>query len=306
MRLNFESNPRVYVVMNPVAGTNPPKTVRETVQSVLSEHHLSCEIYETTGKENLKKIIHDAVKEGFEIFLAVGGDGTIAAVANGLVGTNIPFVVIPAGTWNALARNLEIPLQIEQALGLMFQEHQISEIDAMEVDGNHYILNISAGLASQSMMETKREEKRRFGKLYDLVKGVKHLLGFHPFQFDVVVDGKETRFRASEIMVANCRIVGLKALELDPDIRMDDGRMHVCRIYAKSLRDYVSVTLSMLTGRQEQDWRVFCLDAYKEVEIRCKHKLPVQADGDLIGNLPMKVKLRIKAVRIVTPVAAQL
>ncbi len=302
MQLDLESNPRVYVVMNPVSGTNDPETVRETVRSVLREHRLDCEIYETTGKENLKEIIRTAVQDGYQIFLAVGGDGTIAAVANGLVGTNIPFAIVPAGTWNALARNLDIPLQIDQALNLIFQEHQVRAIDAMQVGDNCYVLNISAGIGSRTMSFVTREDKRRFGKFYDLWNGLHHMLSYQSFAFDVTVDGKHTRFRASEVMVANCRIVALKALELDPKIRMDDGVMHVCRIYAQSLRDYLSVTYSMLTGKQRQDWRVFCLDAFDEVEIQCRHRLPVQADGDLIGYLPLKVKLRPKAVRIVTPV----
>lgn len=305
MMLNFEENPKVYVIMNPVAGTNAPETVRETVQSALKEHQLACEIYETTGKENVKDIIRKAIQEGYEIFLAVGGDGTIAAVANGLVGTNIPFAIVPAGTWNALARNLDIPLQLDQALALMFQEHQIRDIDAMQIGDNAYILNISAGIGSRAMSFVTREDKRRFGKFYDLWNGLHHILSFQSFRFDITADGKHSRLRASEIMVANCRIVALKQIELDPEIRMDDGKIHVCRIYAKNLGDYLSVTWSMLTGKQKQDWRVFCLDVFDEVEIHCKHRLPVQADGDLIGYLPLKVKLRPKAVRIVTPVNAQ-
>lgn len=306
MQLDVEGNRRVYVVMNPVAGTNAPEVVRETVQTALTEHRFECEIYETTGKEDVKKIVRTAIREGYQLFMAVGGDGTIAAVANGLVGTGIPFVIVPAGTWNALARALDIPLQLDQALALMFQEHLVREIDAMQVGDNSYVLNISAGIGSRTMTSVTREDKRRFGKLYDLWNGLRHLLNYQSFRFDVTLDGKHERLRASEIMVANCRIIGLKNIELDPEIRMDDGKLHLCRIYASSLRDYLSVAYSMLTGSQKQNWRVFCLDAFDEVEIRCRQRLPVQADGDLIGYLPLKVKLQPKAVRIVTPPDAKL
>jgi diacylglycerol kinase (ATP) len=306
MQLDLEGNRKVYVIMNPVAGTNAPEVVREAVQNALTEQRFECEIYETTGKEDVKQIVRAAIREGYKLFMAVGGDGTIAAVANGLVGTGIPFVVIPAGTWNALARALDIPLQLDQALALMFQEHQVREIDMMQVGNNSYILNISAGIGSRTMTYVTREDKRRFGKFYDLWNGLHHILSYQDFRFDVTIDGKHQRLRASEIMVANCRIIALKAIELDPDIRMDDSKMHLCRIYASSLRDYLSLTYSMLTGRQKQDWRVRCIDAFDEVEIRSRHRLPIQADGDLIGYLPLKVKLQPKAVRIVTPVDAKL
>lgn len=306
MRLNLEEHPRVYVVMNPVSGTNDPEAVRGAIQTMLKEHELDCHLYETTGEENLRDIVQQAIRDGYRLFLSVGGDGTIAAVANALVGTDIPFVVIPNGTWNGLARSLDIPLQLDGALGLMFEEHEVREVDALEVDGQCYLLNVSAGVGSHTMVDVKRDEKRRLGIFYDILNGFNQLVGFQPYRFDVTVDGKHTSFRAAEVMVANVRNIALKAIELDPKIRMDDGKMHVCRIYASSLADYLSVGLSMVTGKQAQDWRVSCLDAFEEVEIRSRHKLPVQADGDLIGYLPLKVRLRKKAVRIVTPVNAQL
>ena len=141
MRQSFESNPSVYVVMNPVSGTNEPEIVREKIRSTLDERHLSYEIYETTGKENLKETIQEAVQAGYRVFLAVGGDGTIAAVANGLAGTGLPLVIIPNGTWNGLARNLDIPLHL-----IEFRRHheeddqQEQHIDERrEVQDRHFV-----------------------------------------------------------------------------------------------------------------------------------------------------------------------
>jgi YegS/Rv2252/BmrU family lipid kinase len=291
--------------MNPVSGTNSPESVRQTIESTLEEHNLTFEVYETSGNEDLKEIIRRAAQNGFRIFLSAGGDGTIAALANALTGTDIPFVIIPNGTWNGLARSLEIPLQIDQALNLMFQEHEIREIDALEVDGQFYLLNVSAGLGSRAMTDVNREDKRRLGIFYDLWNAFNQLMGFQTFRFEVKVDGALLRFRASEVMVANCRNIALKSVQLDPEIRMDDGKMHLCRIQARSVRDYFGIAFSMIAGKQQEDWRFLCLDATQEVEIRCNHRLPVQADGDLIGYLPIKVKLARKAVRIVTPIDAQ-
>jgi diacylglycerol kinase family enzyme len=108
------------------------------------------------------------------------------------------------------------------------------------------------------------------------------------------------------MMVANVRNFALKSLELDSEIRMDDGKLNVCRIYAKSLRDSLSLILSMLTGTQEKNWNVLCVEASQEVEIRSSRNLHVQGDGDIIGHLPVTVKIRPKAVSIVTPVSAEL
>ena len=300
--VNDQHNPKTYVVINPVSGTLPPDTVRETIQSTLQAHNVTFEIYETTGKENIRQVVRQAVQQGFELFLAAGGDGTAAAVVSGLVDTQIPLAVIPTGTWNVLARNLDIPLPLDQALELVFQEHSIRVIDAMQVKDNFYILNISTGVGSRTMRTVKREEKRRFGRLADLWAALINLMGFQTYRLDVTIDGKQTKFRALEVMVANSKIIGLKGIQLDPDIHMDDGKLNVCRLYADNLIDFFNLAISILLGKQRESWNVVCLEVLHEVGIYCREKnLPVQGDGDLIGRLPIVVKLRPKAIHIVVP-----
>jgi diacylglycerol kinase family enzyme len=151
------------------------------------------------------------------------------------------------------------------------------------------------------MSESKREEKRRIGKLHDFWNALVQVMGFQTFRYEITVDGKQTRFRASEMMIANSGFIGLKAVSLDPDIRMDDGKLNVCRIYAVNLMDYLRLALSIMLGKQRENWNVMCLEATREVEIRSKARLPVQADGEIIGQLPVRAKLHPKALHIVTP-----
>jgi diacylglycerol kinase (ATP) len=304
MQVDIQQKPKTYVVINPVAGVSDPGTVREKIQSALQARDITMEIYETTGEEDLKQHVREAVKQGFRLFISAGGDGTLSSVIDGLVGTEIPLVIIPTGTWNALARALDIPLQIDQAIDILFQEHHIQTIDAIQVDQNYFVLSVSAGIGSRTMKEVEREEKRRLGKLADLLKALEELLEFRSYRFEVKIDGKLSKFRASELMVANSAILGLKALQLDPSISMDDGKLNVCRLYANTVGDYLKLALSMFRGNQKRNWNVLCVEALNEVEIRCKERLPVQGDGDLIGYLPITVKVRPKAIRIVIPVQA--
>jgi diacylglycerol kinase family enzyme len=196
---------------------------------------------------------------------------------------------------------MNIPLQLDPALELVFQEHTIRTVDALEVNQSFFLLSVSAGVGSRTMEDVKRQEKRRFGKLVDLWKGIKQLMEFRSYLFDVKIDGNPARFRASELMVANSPSLGLKALQLDPSIHMDDGKLNVCRIYANTLGEYLRLAISMLRGDQKHNWNVFCVEATREVEIRSREKLPVQGDGDIIGRLPVTVKIVPKAVQIVVP-----
>lgn len=302
MQVDIQQKPKTYVVINPVAGVSQLDIVRERIHSAFETRGIPLETYETTGKEDLKQHVREAVKQGYKLFISAGGDGTLSSVIDGLVGTEIPLVIVPTGTWNALARALDIPLQVDQAVDLLFQEHNIQTIDAMDVNGSYFVLSVSAGIGALTMKDVEREDKRRLGKLADLRRALAELLEFRAYQFEVKIDGKPTKFRASELMVANTAILGIKALQLDPNIRMDDGKLNVCRIYANTITEYLKLGASMLRRDQKRSWNVLCMEALEEVEIRSKQKLPVQGDGELIGQLPITVKIRPQAIRIVTPV----
>lgn len=307
MTVEVEQKPKTYVVLNPVAGVSEPGAVRAQIEAALQSHGFPMEIYETSGKsdEDIRQLVRAAVRQGFQLFISAGGDGTLSDVIDGLVGSDIPLVIIPTGTWNALARALDIPLQVEPAIDLLFQPHRIQTIDAMQVGQRYFVLSVSAGIGAMTMKDVERKDKRRLGKLADLQKAVAEMLEFRAFQFDVKIDGAVTKFRAAELMVANTSILGLKALRLDPNIRMDDGKLNVCRLYANTVGDYLKLGVSMLRGDQERNWNMLCMDAYDEVEISSRERIPVQGDGDVIGHLPVTVKLRPKAIRIVTPPHAE-
>ena len=307
MQVNIEEKLKTYVVLNPVAGVSEPRTVRERIESALQANGFPFEIYETTGSkdENIKQVVDEAVNRGCKLFISAGGDGTLSSVIDGLVGSDIPLLIIPTGTWNALARALDIPLQVDQAIDLLFQPHRIQAIDAMQVGQNYFVLSVSAGIGALAIKDVERKDKRRLGKLADLRKAIGELLEFRAYPFEVTIDGMLARFRASELMVANASILGLKALRLDPNIRMDDGKLNVCRIYANTLGEYLKLGLSMLRGDRERNWNMLCVEAFREVEIHSRNRLPVQGDGEVIGHLPVTVRLRPKAIQVITPPYAE-
>lgn len=305
MQIDIEQRPKTFIVVNPVAGVTQPETVREKIETALQARDIPFEIYETKGDDNFRQIIRNAIQQGCKLVITAGGDGTLSGVVGGLVDTQIPLLLLPTGTWNALAQALDIPLQVDAALDLLFHEHRIQTIDAMHVNNNYYVLSVSAGVGSRTMEDVKREEKRRFGRLADLRSAIAHLLEFRSHTFEVKIDGKPAKFRASDLMVSNSSILGLKILRLDPSIRMDDGKLNVCRIYANTIGEYLRLAISMFRGDQKHNWSILCMEALQEVEISCKDKLPVQGDGELIGKLPIKVKIHPKAVQIVTPIGAE-
>jgi YegS/Rv2252/BmrU family lipid kinase len=301
MQTKIEKSLRTFVVLNPVAGQKEAEDVEQALESRLREQHAEFEICRTKPGDDVRAVAEEAVRRGYNVVVAAGGDGTVSSVASALVNKDAVLGIIPSGTWNSLARNLNIPLDIGQAMDLIVQDHDVRTIDVLEVDGSFFTLNVSAGLGAVIMQKLEREDIRKLGRFTFLFKGALRLLGHSPFKYTVRVNGRTTTFRASELIVANCGIVGAKNIRLDPDIHMDDGKFNVCRIYARSLRDYLSLGISMVIGRQKQDPRVVCWEGTDEIRIESRQRIPVQGDGEQAGYLPVTVKLRPRALSIIIP-----
>jgi diacylglycerol kinase (ATP) len=156
---------KTYVILNPVAGMTDAQLARCRIEAAMRSRRVFHEIYETCAGDDLQKIIYCARERGFERFLAVGGDGTVAAVAGALANSRYPVGIVPAGTANALAREMHIPLEFNQALDQALDSPGRRCIDAIRVGGACYFLNISVGVTSQTMLRVARQEKHRFGLL---------------------------------------------------------------------------------------------------------------------------------------------
>lgn len=292
--------PKAFVVLNPVAGS-ADDDVRGTIEAHWTSLGWESRIYETSGDEDVGALAREAASQGIDLCVGAGGDGTVSAVASGLVGTDVPLGIVPVGTGNVLARELGIPTDLGDALDLLTGEHDIAALDMIRVGDEHYVLNVSVGIGSLSMRDTKREWKQRFGMLAYMVTTLRVLIGFQPRRFELTIDGKTRRVRASEIMVANSPAVGSPDVRLGTDVRLDDGRLDVCIVRARSFWDYVRVAWDVLLRRQDESRNVRCFPVERSVRVETRRALPVEADGDVIGETPVEATFERSAVRVVVP-----
>ncbi len=296
----------VFVVLNPVAGQTDPVVARQTIVDFCQERGWQCDIHETVQDEDLRKLVRDQIKKGTDIVIAAGGDGTVSAVVSGMVNAKIPMGILPAGTGNALARDLSIPMDLAGALALLGGSHFVQPMDIMEVSNDKirdcYIMNVSVGISSQVMNDTAREEKRRFGFFAYIYRAIGTILHSNARHFVVRVDDKPYRIHANEVMIANCKFLGLQpqldGVQIDPN----DGRLDMFIVRARSIRGFLNVFARFILRRKPQEDRnIRYLAARKSIEIRSETPMPVQADGEVIGRTPVSVRLIPSALRIIVP-----
>lgn len=298
-----QATTQAFVVLNPMGGSSNPEATRAALERHFGAADAGLEIYETTGApdERIGDIVRAAVERGCQLVVAVGGDGTVSEVAGALAGGEVPLGIIPAGTANVLARELGIPVDVDAAAALLAGEHRVAQIDGMEVDGRIYVLQIGIGIESIMIRDTPREAKRRFGRLAYLWTAFSRMLGFSGRRFTVVADGERTRPRAVQVLIANGGTLGLQPLRWGPGISPQDGVANVVIVSSRTGLDYLKIVWAALLGRHRQSPNLRYLTASRSIAISSDQPLPVQADGEIIGNTPVQVRVAPGAVRVVVP-----
>jgi YegS/Rv2252/BmrU family lipid kinase len=296
---------RVFVILNPAAGTCTADDVRAALGRHFSCEQGACDIHETTRQDDLSALARDAAARGCDLVVAAGGDGTVSAVADGVAGSSTPLGIIPLGTANVLARELGVPVDLDEACRLLAGPLATTAIDAMVVGERSYLTQVGVGIDALMIRDTGREEKRRLGRVAYLWTAAVHLFGFEPRRFAIAVDGRPAeRSKASQVVVANSATLGQPPFRWGPDIRPDDGRVDVCIIRARHLIDYAVLAWYVVTRQHRRSRQVGYLRAGRSVRIESDRPLPVQADGEIVGETPVEVRVAPGAVRVVTPAAA--
>ncbi|MCK4511495.1 diacylglycerol kinase family lipid kinase [bacterium] len=292
---------KAFVIINPAAGHFRPDTIGAAIERAAAAGAVELEFREISAGESVSDIIRAAAARGFDMFVAVGGDGTVSGVVEGLDGSPVPVAIIPTGTGNLLARGLDIPLDPVAAAGLITGEHATRTIDAMRVGTRVFVLNIGVGISSATVRDTSNADKRRFGRAAYVGTGLREMVGFRPCRFTVTVDGRATSVRATEVAVANCDFIGDIPWPRAPKILPDDGKLDVCLVLVPTAGDSIRFGLRVMRHRRKPLPNVRWLRARRSVKIEANRILPVQGDGDLIGETPVEVTALPQSVRVIVP-----
>jgi diacylglycerol kinase (ATP) len=292
---------RVLAVLNPKAGSAAGEAIRGALTSSCAQGENQLEIHETKDSEDLGVLVRDRINKGVDLVVACGGDGTVGAVANALVGTDTLLGIVPMGTANVLARELEIPLDVNLACGLLVGDHEVARIDVMKVGGRHYLTQVGVGLDALMIRDTPAEHKRRFGKAAYLWTAARHLFGHQPQRFFLEIDGKSRKTRASQVIVANVGTLGQPPFRWGPDIQVDDGMLDVCVVKAKTLLHYGALFWHVIRGKHRADPNVRYDRARHSVAITSNKVTLVQADGEVLGETPVRIEVVPGALRVIVP-----
>lgn len=298
---------RVILILNPSSGSSPMavhegtiEDIREHILASLRTNDIEPEVYETTEEDPGTEMAKKAAAEGADIVIAAGGDGTLHAVAGGLIGTNSKLGIIPMGTMNNIAHSLEIPRDIEKACEIIARG-RTSLIDVGLINGNIF-LEVS-GIGLEAALFPAAEEIKSLGfisTLKGIVGGLRTLFAFQPTQFRAVFDGKrQQRFRAVQISVCNSPYYGAQ-FRFAPNAVMDDGFLDVLIYRNFSKFEYLRHALSISQGRRVLGLQV-SQRKIKSLQVDAAHPVEIHADGVQKGHTPASITIRSGVLRVQVP-----
>jgi len=239
----------------------------------------------TTPEDSGTGQAEEASVAGADLVIVCGGDGTVREVAAELAGTGIPVGIVPAGTGNLLARNLDIPLYIRAAIDIALTG-QDRAIDMVEVSGDKmedatFLVMAGMGFDAAIMEGVNEDIKAKVGWLAYVWSALKSLM-FPAIRVEISMDGGEfTKHRARTIVVGNVGFLQ-GGMPLIPDAAIDDGQLDVVLLYPRRFLSWLPLAARVLTKNKRTDELITRMTG-REVVVRASADAPRQLDGDLIA-----------------------
>jgi YegS/Rv2252/BmrU family lipid kinase len=271
---------RAGVVVNPTK-LDDDEAFRKAVRRVMDEHGWDEPLWlETAPEDPGRGQAESAVSAGVDLVLACGGDGTVTACAEGVAGTGVPLAIIPMGTGNLLARNIGLPMGLDEALAVALGGAQ-RPIDAGLVNGALFVVMAGLGLDARMLSGTSEPLKKRLGWLAYAVSAVRHL-GDRPMRVTISADGgRRRRMRASAVIVGN--VGWLRGgLPLLPDARPDDGMLDAVVLIAGGLIGWPAVAADILLRRPAHG-RIYRVQ-FTELQLTLNQEQLWELDGEVMGS----------------------
>lgn len=292
---------RAVIIYNPMSGR--PGRRAEDVQrmiGLLAARGIEAEASATAGPDDATRLAREAVARGVETVIGYGGDGTLNEVIQGLAGGRTTLGIWPGGTSNVVARDLLMPFAIEQIADVVAagKTQRIALGLAQHKNTSRYFVMMAGiGLDASIARAVNKRLKRRVGEFAYWVTGLKHLFTWPAERFTITVDGRT--FDSAFAIVGNGKGYGGGML-LTPNARLDEPlfEVYILPPLARNLA-YLRVLSSCMRGRPEASGAT--LIKGRRVEANSSHEPWVEADGEVIGPLPMSFEIVPDALTLIVP-----
>jgi diacylglycerol kinase (ATP) len=274
----------------------------EEVYRYLVDNGLKVDVAIAHPKREATPIVKKAIKNGYDMVIAMGGDGTIDAIIDGITGSEMRLGIIPAGTSNDVAKSLGIPDNLKEACALIAEGHtrklDLGQISTGKTRKSYFFMVTAIGLiATIYPMVSEIPE----GKFTGIKEAVRAFLNFEakPTVFLTLDDESKIKIETMLVTVANTPLIGAKNL-VAPNAALDDGLLDVAVYPNYTKADLLAYFARTANEGQIADGTIQRYQARK-IKVKTSPKLDVAAEGIIIGKGSAWIKVLPGALRVICP-----
>jgi len=312
---------KVALVDNPASGqpSRRRKAIVSDTLAALQQAGIEVDRYTIDGPGSGSRLARQAIENGCDAVLVCGGDGTVHEILQSLVGTNVALGVVPMGTANALASDLGLPRSAAKAIGKLLQAQPIpvpvGRITFRAEDGSEQsrYFTVAAGIGADALLMARMDPtlKRRFGYFLYLVEAFRIWVS-HPFplfQINFVNGGGIAREEhASQLLAVRVRSFGGVLGRFAPGASVHSHSLALVAFKTRSRLRYMRFLLAVVASRHtfSRDVELIATDS---VECRSANgsstRVYVEADGEVLGHLPVRIEVAEETLTLLVPPNAQ-
>lgn len=195
------------IIINPKAGAGRALQVLESIKNVLRERNIQFDIRETAYRMHAKELAITAVAEGISGIIAIGGDGTMFEVANGLDGSSVTLYIVSCGTGNDFIKTLGLPKDPVEALKLQL-DSPVKDVDMGKASVFRFLNVAGAGFDVEVLRQTEQFKQRYHGIIPYMLGVIKAIRHYKPFSGELRIDSQAIHGEFTLVVIANGQYYG--------------------------------------------------------------------------------------------------
>lgn len=287
-------------ILNCKAGSNEAADAQGVIERIAAERGRSARVVVCSGSDDIGALAREA-RETSGVVAAGGGDGTVSAVAAALVDSGVPLGVLPMGTLNHFAKDLAIPLGLQDAVQTLFTGREV-RVDVGEVNGRVFLNNSSVGLYPRIVREREKMQEQGHSKWVAFLKAAVLVLRRGVTLHVSMEDdhGGLSTLHTPFLFVGN-NAYEIAGVEIGKRARLNGGSLWLCTVPYATRAKLFGLTLGALLGRVSPTSVVTGHMTETLIRTRRPH-VQVATDGEVtLMRTPLHYRIRPRALAVIVP-----
>ena len=290
----------IRIIINPAAGMG--ESILPVINTALKEVGILWEASITHKEGDATKFAKAAIEEGIDALAVYGGDGTLKEAISGLMGSEIPLLILPGGSANVLATELGLPNNLKEACMLLGGGPlETKTIDVGQFDKRYFIAGISLGFEADVVEGASRESKNKIGIFAYLFSALAALKITKKAVYYLKIDGQEYKVKGLTCIIANTGNLRFSNISFDRHIDVSDGFLDVIIVRRANLSLLKLIAITFLKRERPDNLELVKHWQGKEISVYSKPKQTVQCDGEILEKMPLHIKIIPGAIKVLVP-----